>query len=407
MRTDKYGNSQYPRIRKVFRLAVYSRILTLLLGAIFDSAIEDYDRTGHLEIPSSNMIGVLYGFAKWDGVYFLRIAQFSYEHEQMHAFFPGYPFLIRWLTYFFGQDSYESYVLSGLLISNICFIAAAIYLYKLSSLVLNEQQAFVSSVLFCFSACSVFMSAVYSESLIAFLTFFGWYQILKNNRFIACLIFALAATVKSTATFLLAALFPLLFRSNGVDLKGSLYFLFGTAGIFSVLHLYLTSSRNIYCSGKIPADWCKNGETSIYSYVQRKFWNVGLLRYWKLKNIPFFIVVLPSFWIACQGFLFPCLRRIHDNFRKTGICKEFFLQQISDKQFGFAIHLFACLFVTAFLANVQIFTRLVSSSPAYFWAQAFIIDRYSGTWLLFGLATLHCIYFLVGILLFCNFLPWT
>lgn len=37
-------------------------------------------------------------FERWDGVYFAAIAKEGYKYEHFHAFFPLYPFLIRFLS---------------------------------------------------------------------------------------------------------------------------------------------------------------------------------------------------------------------------------------------------------------------------------------------------------------------
>ena len=59
----------------------------------------------------------------------------------------------------------------------------------------------------------------------------------------------------------------------------------------------------------VPA-WCERGGAgrgfSLYAHVQRKHWNVGLLRYYEMKQIPNFVLALPvlalsfssaAFWI--------------------------------------------------------------------------------------------------------------
>lgn len=38
-------------------------------------------------------------FGHWDGVFFLQIAEYGYEFEKFHAFFPAFPGLMRITRY--------------------------------------------------------------------------------------------------------------------------------------------------------------------------------------------------------------------------------------------------------------------------------------------------------------------
>lgn len=77
-------------IKRLLGIAISFRIGILLWGAIVDWLIPNYDTSFE---P--------YSFAKWDSIFFMRVATTGYyEYEHFHAFFPGYPLLIHYLAQF-------------------------------------------------------------------------------------------------------------------------------------------------------------------------------------------------------------------------------------------------------------------------------------------------------------------
>ena len=398
----------------VLKLAATSRILTIFFGVLGTSIVEDYDRSGDLIFPKIQN-SVLSAFAKWDSVYFLRIADRGYGHEQVHAFFPGYPFLIRafdWVLRPFlnrlALSETECLAFSGMLISNVFFCLAALVLFKLTmSVFKDERKAYLSAALFCFPSCTVFMSAVYTESLFSLLSFSVFYLVDTRRNFQALVIIGLAALVRSNATFLLIAFVPNVLKRPipSISGKGVITLLAAIGLTLGVIHGYLRLSRSTYCDQIEPPSWCHE-YSNIYSYAQEMFWDVGILKYWQVKNVAFFFLAVPTFLISVLGVIRPWIRDRIDSVLKRPTWSRLVVDFLHDKMSIYAIHLIACLAVTLLIANVQIVTRLVSSCPAYFWAQSEIVK--SGEKLLVvPLTVVHWVYFFIGIVLFCNFLPWT
>ena len=96
----------------MWRIAAISRVAMLLLMLTFDALVDDYDTSGrlspddgvsgkssvsdeHLRSPSSPLCAAVEGLVTWDAVYFQRISEVGYEHEQTHAFFPLIPAVTR------------------------------------------------------------------------------------------------------------------------------------------------------------------------------------------------------------------------------------------------------------------------------------------------------------------------
>eukprot|EP00889_Picochlorum_renovo_P003907 jgi/Picre1/30937/NNA_006296.t1 len=103
---------------RVIWMALVSRLVTTGLMAIQDGLFEDLSTSAHLqyypcntgsvhEYDSSPTVGymerLVEEFVPWDGVYFMRIAQCGYESDQIFAFFPLLPWLMRGGGWLFGM----------------------------------------------------------------------------------------------------------------------------------------------------------------------------------------------------------------------------------------------------------------------------------------------------------------
>jgi phosphatidylinositol glycan class V len=226
----------------VWRVAALSRVAMLLLMLTFDALVDDYDTSGRLspgdgvssaktsgdaERPPNTMCAAVEGLVTWDAVYFLRIAEVGYEHEQTHAFFPLLPAVTRGVAATSsalaeaiprrGSDSKTMWsrvrrrftqtpsrcatAASAVAVSNAAHVLAAVILERLGKLVLAEQQighevdhsaARAAAVLFALNPASVFHSVAYTESVFALFSFAGFY-FLERAR--------LTATKKSASAF--------------------------------------------------------------------------------------------------------------------------------------------------------------------------------------------------------------
>lgn len=133
-----------------------------------------------------------------------------------------------------------------------------------------------------------------------------------------------------------------------------------------------------------PAEWCRDKIPIPYSYVQSRYWDVGFLRYFELRQAPNFLLAAPAIaLILWSGHAFfrrhrhYCLRLgctyfnldpgaprapAHDVYRSGVLPKDCFV---------YVAHaVFLALFCLLF-AHVQIATRMIcSSSPVLYWVAA-------------------------------------
>jgi hypothetical protein len=102
-------------------------------------------------------------WARWDSVWFLRIAEDGYgaaEHAAA-AFYPLYPLLVAVL----GRVLLGHYVLAGVLISLAAALGSFVLLYRLAEVKLGADAARRAVLYLAIFPFAVFLGAVYSESL--------------------------------------------------------------------------------------------------------------------------------------------------------------------------------------------------------------------------------------------------
>lgn len=439
------------------------------------------------------------------------------ESEQAHAFFPALPTLIRALVVvllavlprILLPPTLEGVaVLAAGILNFYAFCFAAVALHSLtytlayenlrgSSLAkqrddadpnmtqrISVQVAEMSTLIFCFNPASVFFTTCYSESLFACLTFGSYalvaggegveYALSKDLTASASLVLVLAACcTRSNGTLIsiwitLTSLSSILSKVNsrGDKIYSAFEMVVVVISIFSVAFWRETVGIKNHCRNgeaepwEVP-DWCHEalkGFFSLYSFVQRKHWNVGFLRYYQWKQLPNFLLAFPIlFYSVCavatwisqswERFVYHqrptrgqnntsltptrlvqwaiCSLRLSCDWNNPHIPKQRIppgrnaieLALVGPTMLAHYAMLAAIALLGATIAHVQISTRMICSScPALYWYLASICLRDSdpfttptGTWLVsqHGVFVYCLSYILLGVILHPNWLPWT
>lgn len=120
------------------------------------------------------------------------------------VFLPGYPVAVRLMNIAVGD-----YLISGLLVSALCFAGAGVLLYKLLRLDFPRQVALRGLAFFCISPAVFFFAAPMSESLFL-LSCLACVYLMRRGKFLpACIFGALAAFTRSLGVVLIV---PVLFE---------------------------------------------------------------------------------------------------------------------------------------------------------------------------------------------------
>ncbi|EFA76240.1 phosphatidylinositol glycan [Heterostelium album PN500] len=229
----------------ILRVALITRVFLWIYAFAVSQLLSPFDSSAQLNAVSPNTPNQVIGqqvlqltnhnntlidstikrlFVKWDSIYYIRIAEYGYEFEQYHAFFPLYPMTLRYLA----NVNYLDYIiLSGFIISNISFILSCIQLLKLGNILFNNQKiSFVATLLYCVNPANIFMCALYTESIFNLFVFSGLYYLYGGRYYLNPSRMLGLDAIPTRRNVLCSTIGALLFgcatatRSNGILLCG-------------------------------------------------------------------------------------------------------------------------------------------------------------------------------------------
>jgi len=233
-----------PRSRNpAIEIFLWSRVAiwAAALFAFFSFEPNRHPRAAHWDDPSvtHDLGAVTEVWARWDSVFFLRIAEHGYEHlaRSATAFFPVYPGTVGLL----GRVLLGHYVLAGIVVSLAAGLASFVLLYRLAEARLGAEGARRTVLYLALFPMALFLQAVYSESLYLLLSVAA-FLLAERKRFLAAgLTCGLALLTRPAAVALLPALALIAWRSPGR--RGSLARLTVAPLMFAAYPLLLWRQR--------------------------------------------------------------------------------------------------------------------------------------------------------------------
>ncbi|KAA8549637.1 hypothetical protein F0562_001345 [Nyssa sinensis] len=331
--TENPLETQHTRV--VLRSAILSRLILISLIILWRFLLSPYDTSASINPncltstsanyspPTRAIIFPRFAFViedsiVWDSVYFVRIAQCGYEYEQSYAFLPLLPICISLLS----QTVFAPLIplighravlgLSGYVLNNVAFLFAAVFLYRLSVIILKDPElALRAAILFCFNPASIFYSSIYSESLYSLLSIGGLYYLMSGANNFATLWLALSGSARSNGVLNAGYIcFQTMHRAyDAVFLKKHAYLAVQVliAGALRCLCIFVPfiafQAYGYYnmCLGRFPDEmrpWCNARLPVLYNFIQSHYWGVGFLRYFQLKQLPNFLLASPVLSLA-------------------------------------------------------------------------------------------------------------
>ena len=143
-------------------------------------------------------------WARWDSVWFLRIAEHGYSSASgaASAFYPLYPGSVAVL----GRALFGHYVLAGILVSLAAALGSCLLLYRLAEERLGADGARRAVLYLALFPFALFLQAVYSESLYLLLTLAAFVLAERKRYLLAGGAAGLALLTRPTGLALLPAL---------------------------------------------------------------------------------------------------------------------------------------------------------------------------------------------------------
>ena len=201
--------------RVALRIGVSSRLVVLLV-AIF-AALSFGPASGGLARENAHKFDepalthaladpLLAPLARWDSVWYLRIADSGYgDSTPRAAFFPLYPLLVRGVATILG-GSHGALLVAAYLVSLAAFLCALTLLYRLTELELGRRLARPTLLLLAVFPAAVYFGAPYSESLFLLLAVGAFYAARTGRWAWAGACAGLASATRSAGLLLLLPL---------------------------------------------------------------------------------------------------------------------------------------------------------------------------------------------------------
>jgi hypothetical protein len=242
-------------LRAAVRIGVSTRVAVLLV-AIFAAlsfgpasgglARENADKFDEPALTHPLAEPVLAPLARWDSVWYLRIADSGYggkaslrsgqrpllaqDPAPRAAFFPLYPVLVRSVGTLFG-GSHGALLAAAYLVSLTAFVAALALLYRLAELELGRPLARPTLLLLAVFPAAVYFGAPYAESLFLLLAVGAFYAARTDRWTWAGICAGLASATRSAGLLLLIPLGLIWWSSRPRRPRDAAWLLLAPAGL--------------------------------------------------------------------------------------------------------------------------------------------------------------------------------
>jgi hypothetical protein len=203
-------------------VAAGSRVFVLLVGFAAAALVGVGEPDWAVRFPAGaetfkGVLGSLLNpWAHWDGVWYIKIARAGYaDTEGSTAFFPVLPLLLRYLGVLFDGNL----VVTGIVVSLVCFAGSAWLMFKLVARDFDQRVAMRAVVYLSLFPTSFFLQAVYTESLFLLLSLACFYWAREGRWRLSGLAGLLAALTRSTGVLLVVPMAVYYFQRRGWRLR--------------------------------------------------------------------------------------------------------------------------------------------------------------------------------------------
>jgi len=207
--TSRLWDRDDPAFRWALVIFATTRLSLSLIAALALFQFPLYHVTyyhGIQPVPPGMANYLLGVWQRGDSIWYTKIAMQGYARgDGSTVFFPLYPLLMRLVGKVLGGN----YLLGGIIVSNVAYFLALVYLYKLTQLEFDSQVASRTVVYLSVFPTAFFLLGVYTESPFLMFAISAFYYVRKGNWPAASIMGLLAALTKQLGLLLLL---PLLYE---------------------------------------------------------------------------------------------------------------------------------------------------------------------------------------------------
>ena len=322
-----FSRESLKEVSPVLKKNILTKIFFVGVGFVLFQPYFNHNKTpelfdSELNPEGSALIRYLSFFVEWDAVHFYKVYKLGYTSISHFAFYPGFPYLLRFFDWLMAATVlpklaleslglwHVSFLLSGVCMNFALHLANNYLLYRLVVLKkYSKEQALFAALIFGIGGTSLFHVVLYSESLYLFICLASLCIIeemyLKKVKFsslpplqfvLLVAFFGSAGWVRSLGLLNGAYVgYPLLLelvvamktrqklaRTGAIFARGVLTIIC-FAGPTALINFY---NRRLFCYDR-PADgeaagytqppYCSSPTGMYYSYIQERYWGVRFL----------------------------------------------------------------------------------------------------------------------------------
>ncbi|KAF9484473.1 mannosyltransferase [Pholiota conissans] len=389
----------------LFRYSIAVRLFSFALLHIASTWLPLFDASPLLV---QDITTLEYPLLRWDAFHFHHIAAKGYVYEHEWAFFP----MMRALSLLQPSSlrGPKHLLLIGMTAALACDSSQLLYTLSLFHL-RSADLAFLASVLSLIPTSPV--TAYFVPINEPFFTHFSYRGMLCCTRrkwAKAAFWFALAGALRSNGIFLGGfVLWGLLVQPFAVGKMPTIKTFTKAIALISIIvapfMTYQAYAYITFCTrfeGPIP-EWCSWFPPAIYTYVQSKYWNVGVLRYWTVSQLPNFVIASPTLLLIFAFILHHFRNGSLLQLSKSKSCSQVNTVFQNSSITPHALHATIFASILLFASHTQIVLRLASSMPLIYWAAAWLVTyhpTFGKAWVLWSV-----LWGTTSIVLWAAFLP--
>lgn len=224
----------------ILKIFLFWRFGLFVLTYLGSSAMPKIENSGLGAVAPGQNFNYFLSWAQWDGGHYFDIATSGYSKLTDYAFFPLYPLLARLL----GNLLFNNYLLAGLFLSNIFFLAFLYLFFKIIKERYSRETALTSLITLLVFPTTFFAVSFYSESLFLLILTLFFYFLDKNKFLTSSILVSVASLTRLFGIILVVPLFyKYLLSFDPRRIRGLLNLSTAFYGI-SIYSLYLFAKLN-------------------------------------------------------------------------------------------------------------------------------------------------------------------